>query len=89
MYTNADSLLNKLDELKSKILKYDLVAITEVKPKHTVGVVWNSVLNITGYDCFLNAGFDKQGRGVCIYVKSSLSPYSVNIPGCEQFNESV
>jgi len=69
MYTNADPLLNKLDERKCKILKHHLVAITEVKPKHTVDVVWNSalnyIINITGYDYFL---FDKQGRGVCVYI---------------------
>ena len=34
-YTNADSLINKLDELKSRTLRHpDIICVSEVFPKH-------------------------------------------------------
>ena len=46
MYTNADSLSNKIHELEllARERKYDVIAITEVLPKNSEYGVENSVL---------------------------------------------
>jgi len=83
-YTSADSLQNKLNELKvllqSQSNKPKVVAITEVKHKHKNKKVkhknkWqlsNSELQIDGYNLYINDLSDNV-RGVAIYVSDELS----------------
>ena len=73
MYTNADSLPNKLNELSllSYDRKPDIIAVTEVKPKHTSNPVKPSDILIPGYLEPLH-NLARPGRGVCIYIKSGL-----------------
>ena len=61
LYINADSLPNKIQELKSRIsaeeIKPKIISITEVKHKNK----WNvqlSELNIEGYNIFTNEPSD-------------------------------
>src|SRR6266536_294617 len=70
LYTNADSLQNKLNELQLliQILDYrpSVIAITEVKHKHN----WHSQLsefNLKGYTLYYN-DLDKNPRGIIMYV---------------------
>jgi len=74
--TNADSLLNKLDELKARIYLFnpDIIAITEIYPKHNLYEITATELNINGYDVFCNDESSAH-RGVCIYIKSCLNTY--------------
>jgi len=74
LYTNADSLPNKLQELKSRIIfgssKPKIITITEVKHKNK----WNynlSELQIDGYNIYTN---DLQGntRGIITYVSNEI-----------------
>ena len=53
-YTNADSLINKIDEFKSRIdLKHpNIICIAEVFPEHCTYDVTATELHIVGYDCF-------------------------------------
>ena len=45
MYTNADCLLNKRDELECMIQEYnfDIIAITEIFPKYSPALDYNSI----------------------------------------------
>ena len=74
-YTNADSLQNKLNELKvllqSQRNKPKVVAITEVKHKNKWHLS-NSELQIDGYNLYTNDLSDNV-RGVAIYVSDELS----------------
>ena len=67
---NADSLPNKINELKLVLNSHDtkpsVIAITEIKHKHK----WNtnlSELALKGYDLYSN-DLDKSPRGIIIYV---------------------
>ena len=71
--TNANSLINKLDELRCrvKVTFPDILCVTEVYSKNCVYNVSPVLLQIDGYDCFVSS-FSRGSCGVCIYVKSSL-----------------
>ena len=93
--TNADSLLNKLDEFKSRFLheKPDIIDITEVLPKSMKYVISKAELDLKGYELFpsnwaieqSNPG--KTKRGIVIYIKSTLNASEVDIDS--EFSESV
>ena len=70
-YTNADSLLNKLisNELEAR-LSSDILAITEVCPKHCCVTIPPESLHLKGYDLFCSDF--SSGRGICLYCKSTL-----------------
>ena len=83
VYTNADQLRNKVNELDILISQEnpDFIFVTEVLPKSTVysEVSCSSVLyNINGYEAFPS---QDGGRGVMIYARTGLN-VSVN----EQLN---
>jgi hypothetical protein len=79
LYTNADSLPNKLEELKVKLQNserlYDLVAITEVYPKH---YRQKPELQLKGYNMLINDSA-LNTRGVAIYAKEELPVEEVKI----------
>ena len=75
LYTNADTLTNKLNELKLLIRSLEhkpaVIAITEVKPKRK----WHSNINelqIEGYSMFSNDLHCVESRGVFIYADKCL-----------------
>lgn len=72
LYTNADSLRNKIDDLRARITEKppDIIAITEVYPKNVTYEVQQPELNIPGYSSFFNT---IDGRGVAIYTAEWLS----------------
>ena len=72
LYTNADQLLNKRNELLAAIDLYkpDIIGICEVKPKSTRYVIEESELSIDNYDIFHN--LEKHGRGLVLYVNKHL-----------------
>ena len=82
LYTNADTLTNKLNELNTLIKslqhKPSVITITEVKPKHK----WHSNINelqIAGYCMFCNNLDYVNSRGVVIYVDKSLHSSEISI----------
>ena len=89
-YTNADSLINKLEELKCRMTEScpDIVCITEVFPKHCVADVSVVNLQINGYNCYCSA-FSHSNRGVCLYVKSNLNAYRLGDLKMRDFQESL
>lgn len=72
-YTNADSFVNKFDEFEARVsqLKPLLIAITEVKPKHSRYSIDINEVMLKDYDMYTNIGLE--GRGICIYVHNCLS----------------
>ena len=73
MYFNADSLLNKRNELKLLIddQKPAVIGVSEVLPKNCKTKTQMAEICIEGYDCFENLSSAK--RGVCIYTHVSLN----------------
>ena len=72
MYTNADSLLNKRDELHAliDIHKPLIIGIVEVKPKNLRYDVQECEIGLKGYHIFHN--LNSVGRGVSLYVAETL-----------------
>lgn len=74
-YTNADNLMNKIDELKARIhtISPDILVLVEVYPKTGSSMEITAVeLNITGYQMY-RSKVENRSRGVIIYVSDSLS----------------
>ena len=73
-YANVDySLLSKYDEITLLIAnnKYDVLAFTEIKPKHDT-LPKQSTLNIPGYDLFTSDLDHPNSRDVVIYIKEQF-----------------
>ena len=73
LYTNADSLYNKLSELKLVIHEHDpdVVAVTEVKPKKTNFPLQQNHILLPGFQSPVE-NLDVPGRGVCVYIKDGI-----------------
>jgi hypothetical protein len=77
LYTNADCLNNKKDELQillsSLTFKPSIIIITEVNSKHSLYDMNEAEFNIDGYDLFgCNIG-KKPYRGIIMYIDNKLS----------------
>ncbi len=75
IYTNADSLMNKRNELIERVNteKPHVAVITEVNPKNQRYATTKQELALDGYSVFTNA--EENGvRGVAIFVKNHLNP---------------
>lgn len=72
-YTNADNLMNKIDELRirSSAMNFDIVVVTEVYPKNIdSSSIFLSEVSISGYKSFTcSSNVCESSRGVIIYVK--------------------
>lgn len=75
LYTNADCLPNKLQELKQLLVHFekspDIISLTEIKHKNK----WemnSAELTIDGYQMFTN-DLEANNRGILVYVKEHLS----------------
>lgn len=90
MYSNIDnSILSKIDELRNKAAaeKPDIIALTEIKPKH--GKVPDpSTLNIPGYTLHTSNLDEQHTRGTCIYVNNHFKSSSVTVPN-HTFRDSI
>ena len=91
LYTNADGLINKRQELRVLINslqdKPDVIAITEIKPKNMLGIIQPSEFNLDGYNVFCQGLSDNQSRGLLVYVASYLEATLVDVP--DAFSESL
>lgn len=89
LYANADSLPNKLDELKVRIQEseenLDIICITEVYPKNCRYLPTKSELQLQGYEMFLNEG--NSSRGTAIYLSDKLKGTEVKLE--TNFKESI
>ena len=89
IYTNADSLINKRTELEARVAKLHpmIIAVTEVKPKNARLNIEEVELSLKGYELFTK--LDGNSRGICLYIHSSMKPYTSNINEGIDFDESV
>ena len=95
LYTNADTLANKLTELKTVIdmEKPHLVAVTEVVPKHSKLSTNGSELQIEGYTAWHNLDEIKgtespKARGIVIYTQHGLDVHVEKV-GTETMQEAL
>ena len=68
-YSTASSLFHKLDELKLRAQKYDVIAITETWAKDDMT---DAELSIDGFVIFTSDRKGRLGGGVLLYVRSSI-----------------
>ena len=87
MYTNADSLSNKMNELRSLVYleKPHIIAITEVKPKNYKDITLTD-FNLEGYEIHSVNVTKRQGRGIIIYAHNSLKVNDIEL--CVNYEES-
>ena len=74
LYTNADTLHNKIQELKLLLETLEstpqIIAITEIKAKKRIDI-YLSEFNIPGYTVYSN-NLEENNRGILIYVDTKL-----------------
>ena len=90
-YTNADSLLNKLDELEVviELNNPDIIVITEVFPKNVNACeIDRNEYKIGGYQCF-TGNIEEHSRGVAIYIKDHIPADYCKVLANESFKEYV
>ena len=87
LYTNADSIHNKLPELETvaQNLKPDIIAISEVKPKFTRFKLQANEILMEGFQEPVH-NLDMEGRGVCIYIRDGLNYKSRD---CRHFSQMI
>ena len=77
LYTNADSLANKLDELQTVINEGqpDVIAVTEALPKRSYFKVQEEDLALDGYNSISNFSDAQKhnGRGIILYVVADIT----------------
>ena len=89
MYTNADTLTNKMPELKAlvKDIQPSVIAITEVIPKNYRYPVQKAEIKISeDYNIFPEC-ISNMGRGITIQLHKSIEAQEVNIQ--TTFEESI
>ena len=84
IYTNCDTVTNKLDEVEASIDMNDpdIVVLTEILPKNNGYMLQTSELEIRGYSLFTNNYELKGIRGVAIFVKKCLTANQVHTVNC-------
>ena len=89
VYTNADSLSNKMRNLEilSNCESPDIISVTEINPKHTRVCLCEREIHLDGYTLYTNLHVPEKGRGVAIYVKENMT-CSVYTPTA-RFQQSV
>ena len=86
LYTNADVLTNKLDELVAIVndKNPDIIGICEVLPKsfRAENKLYSNDFKLEGYDMIPHPNIDEnKGRGSILYIKSDLTHMPVEIKG--------
>ena len=76
LYTNADCLSNKIQELKTIVKNTNplVIAVTETEPKHQRFTLSTPELAIEKYEMFLTPLDSNDGRGCILYVHQELQP---------------
>ncbi|MEW8545341.1 MAG: reverse transcriptase family protein, partial [Candidatus Thiodiazotropha sp.] len=90
-YTNADNLMNKLDELRvrSSDSNFDVMVVTEVYPKFGDSRdILPPELQIKGYNMYMSK-VESNSRGIIIYIRETIrSDLNLTLTNFD-FNESV
>ena len=78
MYTNSDTLTNKMEELEVFVNKHniDIIAICETLPKNSLDDKNDYVFNLPDYKPINKS----EGRGVCLFVKNNIDCVQLSEP---------
>jgi hypothetical protein len=90
MYTNADSISNKIDEFRLMVKnnRPHIIGVTEFKPKNARYDLTIAELNVDGYKSFTNSMIKDDGqRGCLLYISSELVANQVEVEA--EFKDSV
>ena len=89
IYTNIDSITNKIDELEHVIgiHKAHVVLVNEVKPKNSRYIMSKEELTIEGFTAYGRNLDNKVGRGIIIYVKDSISSHVKEVDDMHSCNQ--
>ena len=81
MYTNCDTLTNKLSQLTIAIELNNpvIIVLTEFTPKNNRYTLQKSEIEIKGFNLFTTNFNEKDSRGVAIYVKKSIISNQIEI----------
>ena len=75
-YTNADTITNKMTELKHRIMEADnrpdIILITEIKPKNNRYTLTEQELMINSFNIHTTSLGNGDGRGTLIYTCKNL-----------------
>jgi hypothetical protein len=88
-YANADSLPNKLYELKGRVQEatdgFDIIGSTEIYPKKCRFLPSKAELQLEGFDLFLSE-VDEHKRGVAVYINGQLKTEEIKLVSNYQEN---
>ena len=81
MYTNCDTLTNKICELKLAIDSNDpdVIVLSEVTPKNNRYILQKSEIEIKGYNSYISNFEDTNTRGVALYVKKCITSNQIEL----------
>jgi len=81
MFTNVDTLTNKMRELQMLAIerKADIIWINEVSHKYTKGVLSKQQFTLDGYDLYTNIEEEEVARNVAMYIAKHLTLRSLEI----------
>ena len=81
LYTNADSLMNKIDELKVLVRdeKPHIIGICEVKPKNCRYSITDAELQLDGYDMFHTNLSHGKHRGCILYIDKEIEATEITL----------
>jgi len=90
MYTNADTLSNKITELRTRVQieKPQIICVNEVKPKHSKTPPIKEHYSIDNFYMYMCNIGNATGRGIIIYVHSSIKG-TIEFTPVTEFTESV
>ena len=75
LYTNCDSLLNKLNELQIRLFDKNtlICGVTEIRPKHCLIKPEENDFKILNYNLYTNIKDSQNGRGTGLFIHISLN----------------
>jgi len=91
LYTNADTLTNKMIELQLLACdnKADIIIVTEIKPKYSLEPTTTQQLKLDGYVIYSNLEHQEASRGIAIYLTEKLSEHTTEINIASDFHECL
>jgi len=86
MYTNANSLLNKMQELRLRSIDLDVIAVVET---HVGGSIHDAEISLDGYKLYRLDRQGRQGGGLALYVSNRWKSCLCADMMQQGFNESL
>ena len=85
-YTNANSIIAKMDEFRQRVNGFDIAGVTETRANENIA---DAELHITGYNLFQRDRQIGRGVGVLLYVSEKLQSALEPLLSESKFEESI